>query len=61
MCSIMGYCGSVVDLDKFKEGFQRTISRGPDDSRIVDTGNGLLWISQTGHYGINTVRMQPSN
>lgn len=28
----MGYCGPVVDLDKFKEGFQRTISRGPDDS-----------------------------
>lgn len=22
----MGYCGPVVDLDKFKEGFQRTIS-----------------------------------
>ena len=33
MCSIMGYCGSSVDLALFQEGFDRTISRGPDDSR----------------------------
>ena len=52
----MGYCGPVVDLDKFKEGFQRTISRGPDDSRIVDTGNGLLGFHRLAIMGINTVR-----
>ena len=51
----MGYCGPVVDLDKFKEGFQRTISRGPDDSRIVDTGNGLLGFHRLAIM-INTVR-----
>ena len=37
MCSIMGYCSSGVTFDIFKEKFDRTISRGPDDSRIVDT------------------------
>ena len=37
MCSIMGYCGSSVTLDKFKKGFERTVSRGPDASRIIDT------------------------
>ena len=42
MCSIMGYCGSSADLALFQEGFARTISRGPDDSRIVETGNGYL-------------------
>ena len=42
MCSIMGYCGHGPDFDKFKQCFDQTISRGPDDSRIVDTGNGLL-------------------
>ena len=42
MCSIMSYCGSVADYDLFLKGFENTVSRGPDDSRIVDTGNGLL-------------------
>ena len=54
MCSIMGYCGPVVDLDKFKEGFQRTISRGPDDSRIVDTGNGLLGFHRLAIMGLRS-------
>ena len=38
MCSIMGYCGVCDDLEAFQKGFAKTISRGPDDSRIVDTG-----------------------
>ena len=44
MCSIMAYCGksAAFDWERFQEGFERTVSRGPDDSRIVDTGNGFL-------------------
>ena len=42
MCSIMSYCGSGAAFDEFKKGFDRTISRGPDDSKIIDTGKGLL-------------------
>ena len=42
MCSIMGYCGASADYERFMEGFEKTISRGPDDSRVVDTGNGYL-------------------
>ena len=42
MCSIMGYCDSCDDFERFKKGFDKTVSRGPDDSRIVDTGKGLL-------------------
>lgn len=42
MCSIMGYCGSGVDYETFRKCFDRTISRGPDDTRVVDTGMGLL-------------------
>ena len=42
MCSIMGYCGSGATFDDFKKGFDHTVSRGPDDSRIIDTGKGLL-------------------
>ena len=42
MCSIMGYCGEGMDYETFRQGFDRTLSRGPDDTRIVDTGMGLL-------------------
>lgn len=41
MCSIMGYCSSSAVLSNFMEGFQKTISRGPDDTKVVDTGNGI--------------------
>ena len=55
MCSIIGYCGICDDLDEFQKGFDKTISRGPDDSRIVDAGNGLLGFHRlaiSGAYGI---------
>lgn len=42
MCSIMGYCSEAADYEQFRKGFDKTLSRGPDDSRIVDTGKGLL-------------------
>ena len=41
MCSIMGYCDVCTDIAAFTDGFMETVSRGPDDSRIVDTGHGL--------------------
>lgn len=59
MCSIMGYCGSVADLDGFMEGFKETISRGPDDTRIVDTGNGLLGFHRLAIMGLTPSGMQP--
>ena len=59
MCSIMGYCDKRVDKDKFMEGFQRTISRGPDDSRVVDTGNGLLGFHRLAIMGLTDAGMQP--
>lgn len=42
MCSIMGYCDVCAAFSDFQKGFLKTVSRGPDDSRIVDTGKGLL-------------------
>lgn len=59
MCSIMGYCGSGADIDSFKKGFDRTISRGPDDSRIVDTGKGLLGFHRLSIMGLTPSGMQP--
>lgn len=59
MCSIMGYCGSNVDFAEFKKGFDRTISRGPDDSRIIDTGRGLLGFHRLAIMGLTPSGMQP--
>jgi len=57
MCSIMGYCGKGVDLSKFKEGFERTISRGPDASKIIDTSQGYLGFHRLSIMGLNDAGM----
>ncbi len=59
MCSIMGYCGMAMPMARFREGFDRTISRGPDASRIVDTGNGLLGFHRLAIMGLQPEGMQP--
>ena len=59
MCSIMGYCSDSADKKAFEEGFDRTISRGPDDTRIVDTGHGLLGFQRLSIMGLTKEGMQP--
>lgn len=59
MCSIMGYCGSSADREKFKECLGKTVSRGPDDTRIVDTGNGFLGFQRLSIMGLTPSGMQP--
>ena len=59
MCSIMGYCGGGADWTAFKKGFAQTVSRGPDDSRIVDTGNGILAFHRLAIMGLTPTGMQP--
>lgn len=59
MCSIMGYCSSKFDKKKFKKSFDKTISRGPDDSRIIETGNGLIAFHRLAIMGLTEEGMQP--
>ena len=59
MCSIMGYCSSDADMEVFQEGFERTVSRGPDDSRVIDTGKGLLGFHRLSIMGLTPSGMQP--
>ena len=59
MCSIMGYCSAGADRGLFDKGFTRTISRGPDDSRVVDTGAGLLGFHRLAIMGLHPQGMQP--
>ena len=59
MCSIMGYCGSGVTFDVFKQHFDATKSRGPDDTRIVGTCKGLLGFHRLAIMGLHPEGMQP--
>ena len=56
MCSIMGFCDRGVTVSEFKRFFDRTISRGPDDSRIIDTGKGLLGFHRLAIMGLTSGR-----
>jgi len=55
----MGYCGPVPDPRAFEEGFARTKSRGPDDSRVVRAGDGLLGFHRLAIMGLTPEGMQP--
>ena len=59
MCSIMGYCDSIDSAEQFEECFSKTVSRGPDDSRIIDTGKGLLGFHRLAIMGLTPSGMQP--
>ena len=59
MCSIMGYCDVCAAFSDFQKGFLKTVSRGPDDSRIVDTGKGLLGFHRLSIMGLTPSGMQP--
>ena len=59
MCSIIGYCGIPTAPDAFLEGFDKTVSRGPDDSRVIDTGKGLLGFHRLAIMGLTPEGMQP--
>ena len=59
MCSIIGYCGEITDKAAFEKCFARTKSRGPDDTRVVDTGKGVLGFHRLSIMGLTPSGMQP--
>lgn len=59
MCSIMGYCGKTATMEKFMQGFEKTVSRGPDDTKIIDTGDGILGFHRLAIMGLHPEGMQP--
>ena len=42
MCSIMGFSRKTLTPEEIRPYFDRTVSRGPDMSRIVETPTGYL-------------------
>jgi asparagine synthase (glutamine-hydrolysing) len=59
LCSIIGYCGPVLDRAAFERGFARTKSRGPDDTRVAEAGRGLLGFHRLSIMGLTPSGMQP--
>ncbi|MDE6211479.1 MAG: asparagine synthase B [Clostridia bacterium] len=59
MCSIMGYDGKDVAVEEFKKALDATISRGPDDTRIVETKSSILGFHRLAIMGLTQEGMQP--
>ena len=59
MCSIIGYCGKPQDMAAFREAFARTLSRGPDDTRVLNAGQGVLGFHRLAIMGLHPEGMQP--
>lgn len=59
MCSIMTWCTDTADLESFMKGFDRTISRGPDSTKVLNTGSGILGFHRLAIMGLTECGMQP--
>ena len=59
MCTIMAYCGAAGGMEKVTRGLEATISRGPDDCRIIDIGGGVLGFQRLSIMGLTPEGMQP--
>ncbi|MBR6487219.1 MAG: asparagine synthase B [Lachnospiraceae bacterium] len=59
MCSIMGYLGSSLTIEKFKEHFDKTTSRGPDMQRIINIPGGIMGFERLSIMGLHEEGMQP--
>lgn len=59
MCSIMTASKKAISYDKFAEGFSKTVSRGPDMSRIEEAGDFFFGFHRLSIMGLNEEGMQP--
>ncbi|MBQ3815881.1 MAG: asparagine synthetase B, partial [Clostridia bacterium] len=59
MCSIMTCYSSSVSPDAFRAGFERTKSRGPDDSRILERDGIRMAFHRLSIMGLSPKGMQP--
>ena len=55
----MGYCGKSSGMQKVSEGLTATVSRGPDDERIIDLKDGVLGFQRLSIMGLTPEGMQP--
>lgn len=58
MCGIIVSTDVLTKLENFKKGLKALYDRGPDDSKIVDTGAGLLGFQRLAIMGLTKEGMQ---
>ena len=59
MCCIMGFLSDLYTPEQIRPFFDRTRSRGPDDTRIEPAGTGLLCFHRLSIMGLDERGMQP--
>ena len=58
MCSIIGYL-SLENYEEFLSGFEKTLSRGPDMTKIIQLDNARLGFERLAIMGLHEEGMQP--
>lgn len=59
MCSIFCYTGKDIPWSVLKKCFDKTVLRGPDDSRMIETEDGYLAFHRLAIMGLTPEGMQP--
>ena len=59
MCAIMGFSSKSIPVETVRRQFAQTISRGPDCTRMIDTGSGYLCFHRLAIMGLTDKGMQP--
>ena len=59
MCSIIGYIGSELSKQEISTYFDRTVSRGPDMTRMLPLNPGFLGFHRLSIMGLDERGMQP--
>ncbi len=59
MCSIIGFTSDLLSPEEFRPFFDRTVSRGPDMTRVEKAGNGWLGFHRLAIMGLHEEGMQP--
>ena len=59
MCAIMGYDGKDIAVEEFRKALDATISRGPDDTKVVETETAILGFHRLAIMGLTDEGMQP--
>ena len=59
MCCSMGYTGRDLPAAEFRKYLLRTVSRGPDDQRVIEGPFGLMGFGRLAIMGLTPDGMQP--
>ena len=59
MCAIMGFTSPTLKEETMRPFFDRTLSRGPDQTRVEPAGKGWLCFHRLAIMGLSEEGMQP--